>query len=192
MHRDGLSHLLFEVRDKADSARNEPESSANAPLKSELGGDRRDRACRVDGKVPLRLSLSLCRDQLDQSNIWTGDALLLGKFEQPKYPRICDPMYRVSDPWHELALIQERLHDASSGTNGWARPLEPLLKHPRCILDGSDETTSHAEKTGDDGALQGFGRSEIRQTRRERARRQAVIDERHEDRVEESRLLGCR
>src|SRR5439155_12574112 len=67
--------------------------------------------------------------------------------------------------------------------------LERLLKNARDLLGGPAEPVPHPQQAGRDSPLQGFGRAQVGHPRGDRARRHAVLDQRHRDRIEHHRFL---
>ena len=101
-------------------------------------------------------------------------------------------MDRVAEPWHGPLGLPLAGHEPAcqrrevrlGGISG-----QGLLQHARGLLRGAAEPIAHAQQPGGDRSLQRLRRTEVRQPRRDRARRHAVFDQRDCDGVEHDRFL---
>ena len=123
-------------------------------------------------------------------------ALAPGELEQHGRPGILDLVHRVSEPGDEAAPppsparrapAASSSHPASS--SGPGRPLgEGLGEEPGRVLGDPEEPRAPAEQPGGEGALQRLRGARVGHPGGDRRRREAVVGERDEHRLEHRQL----
>ena len=135
-------------------------------------------------------------DEPQQAQVRTEQPLVLGELVEARGARVLVAVHRMAEPGHALA---GRDHAPRPATRAMRRSVSSSSSHRRgrgrrrarnCAVSpvGPEEDAARTEEPGRDRALDRLGRAGVGEAGGERARRQAVIGERHEHGVEQAAL----
>ena len=118
------------------------------------------------------------------------EAVLGGQCEEPGRARVGRLVDRMPEAGDRLLSRLEALDDLPGCGAGLASR-RSLLEHASRLLDRPSEAVAHAQQAGRDRRLERLGSPVVGQPRRQRARSDAVLDQRHGDGVEHHRFPGA-
>ena len=137
-------------------------------------------------------------DRLEQREVRPELPLLAGDLEQPRRARVAVLVHVVAEPGHEAARpraagVRRRARPrptpaSSAGTASSA--LDHVVQEPAAVLGDAEEARAAAEQAGRQRALHRVGRGQVGQPGHDRGRREAVVGQRGEHRLEDPHLAG--
>jgi hypothetical protein len=134
-------------------------------------------------------------DRLEQAQVRAAEPFFLGDLDQHGGTRVADLVHRMAETGDELLRGPRVPHRRQGklvvgGVVG--RNLTRLREHPGEELAGvlgyPEEPGAAAEQARGERALQRVGRAQVRQPRGDRGRSEAVVGQRHQDRLEDADL----
>jgi hypothetical protein len=127
-------------------------------------------------------------DRLEQGEVRAVHPFLGGDPQQHRRPRILDLVHRVAQPGDATgARLDGGQRDRVPVR---VRPVlfDQIMQEPSTVLGHAEEAGSAAEQPGGHRALQGLRRAEVGQPGRDRGRREPVVGQRDQHRLEHPRL----
>src|SRR5712691_1299645 len=175
---DRRARLLEQVPDQPDRPRHHAEPAAHLPVEAQLARE------RPDGSRSVQRDVFKLGHFLNEPAVFSVVAGLTSDFKEPHGSRVDGFMQWMAEAGDSLVVGDDFLRVIAPG-RGFGQQL-------RAALGRADEHAPQPAQTGCDGRLHGFGRAEVREPRGERARREAMLDQRHHHRVEQLRLARLR
>ena len=134
--------------------------------------------------------------RLHQRHVVARQPVLGRDLEQPRRARIDRLVQRMAQARHDLLALavggDDLARHVGQRPGGLGAGRDRLVQHARGAFGAADEHAAEPAEAGAHGGLQRFGSAGVGQAGDQRARRDAVLDQRHHDGVEGHRLLRRR
>jgi hypothetical protein len=199
--RDRRALLLGELAEEPASACEQREPAQQAERQGEVGEHGAADARPVERQRPAEYLRVHPADRLEQPQVRAARALLGRDLDEPWRARVADLVHRVAEAGHELARCAGLRHGIKgervikrvivrASVVGW--DLSRLREHGgqvlAAVLGDPEETGPAAEQAGRDRPLQRVGRRQVGEPGGDGGRRETVVGQRDEYRLEDAHL----
>jgi hypothetical protein len=135
-------------------------------------------------------------DRLQQAQVRPDDALLLGDGVEPPGPRVTVAVDVVTQTWDQPGTVPFGLHGlprqaVPPGVVGRLACAQRRAQEPGGVLCHAQEAGTRTEHACRQRALHRLGRRQVRESGGDRGRREPVVGQPGEHRLEQPGLAGC-
>ena len=196
VHGDRAATLLGDLPEQPGRPGQQCEAAQHLDRQAEVRERRPAHAGAVERQPAAEHLLVHAADRLEEPQVRSPQALLLGDGDQHRRPRVLHLVHRVPQSGDEAALLARPAH-RREGQRVPARvvggqvalvPVQDVVEVAAAVLGHPEEPGAAAEEPGGQGALERVGGGEVGEPGGDRGRGEAVVGQGDQHRLEDPGL----